>query len=259
MFVDSHAHLDSPDFEPDFEAVLHRATQARVSEIVTIGCLNQTLDGQSAFLRLLNEHDALYGCAGVHPHDARLYEPDLEKELVELMEHPKMLGWGEIGLDFHYDNSPRPQQVEAFRKQLRKALGLGKPVVIHSREAEDLTCRILEEEFSQGPGGVLHCFSANLETAERCLALGFYISFGGILTFRRADELREIARQIPLDRLLIETDAPYLAPVPFRGKRNEPAFVVRVAETLAEIRGQTVEEIGELTTANFRRLFSLEE
>jgi len=258
MFVDSHAHLDSPDFQSDFEAVLHRASQARVSEIVTIGCLNQTLEEQSSFFRLLDEHDALYGCAGVHPHDARFYGPELEEELVKLMEHPKMLGWGEIGLDFHYENSPRSQQVEAFRQQLRMARGLGKPVVIHSREAADLTCRILEEEFSQGPGGVLHCFTASLEIAERCLALGFYISFGGILTFRRADELREIALQIPPDRLLIETDAPYLAPVPFRGKRNEPAFVVRVAETLAEICGQTVEEIGKLTTSNFRRLFALE-
>jgi TatD DNase family protein len=258
MFVDSHAHLDSPDFQSDIEAVLHRASQAQVSEIVTIGCFNQPLEDSTAFLRLLNEHDAVYGCAGVHPHDARFYEPELEKDLVKLMEHPKMLGWGEIGLDFHYDNSPRSQQVEAFRQQLRRARGLGKPVVIHSREAEDQTCRILEEEFSQGPGGVLHCFSASFETAERCLALGFYISFGGILTFRRADELREIALKIPLDRLLIETDSPYLAPVPFRGKRNEPAFVVKVAERLAEIRGQTIKEIGELTTANFRRLFSLE-
>ncbi|MEE2840319.1 MAG: TatD family hydrolase [Acidobacteriota bacterium] len=258
MFVDSHAHLDSPDFQPDVEEVLQRATQARVSEIVTIACLTETVKGPSAFEQLLEEHTVLYGCAGVHPHDARLYGPDLEKELVSLMGHPKMLGWGEIGLDFHYENSTRDQQVEAFGKQLRRARGLGKPVVIHSREAEDLTCQILEEEFSQGPGGILHCFTASLEMAERCLPLGFYISFGGILTFRRADELRDIALQIPSDRLLIETDAPYLAPVPFRGKRNEPAFVVRVAETLAEVRSQTVEEIAELTTANFRRLFALE-
>ena len=256
MFVDSHAHLDSPDFQSDIEEVLHRANQAQVSEIVTIGCLSETsLEGQPAFLQLLDEHDALYGCAGVHPHDARFYGPDLEEELLKLMEHPKMLGWGEIGLDFHYENSPRSQQIEAFRQQLKGARELGKPVVIHSREAEDLTCQILEEEFSQGPGGVLHCFTASLETAQRCLPLGFYISFGGILTFRQADELRDVALQIPPDRLLIETDAPYLAPVPFRGKRNEPAWVVRVAETLAAIRGQTVEEIGELTTANFERLF----
>jgi TatD DNase family protein len=259
MFVDSHAHLDSPDFQSDIEEVLSRASQAQVSEIVTIGCLAEKEEGPPAFSQLLDEHDALYGCAGVHPHDARFYGPDLEEKLVQLMEHPKMLGWGEIGLDFHYENSPRSQQIEAFRQQLKRARELGKPVVIHSRDAEDLTCQILEEEFSQGPGGVLHCFTAGLETAERCLSLGFYISFGGIITFRQADELRNIALQIPLERLLIETDAPYLAPVPFRGKRNEPAFVVRVAETLAEIRGQTVKEIGELTTANFRQLFLLED
>ena len=258
MFVDSHAHLDSPDFRSDVEKVLLRASQAQVSEIVTIGCFSQTPEDQPDFVQLLDEHEVVYGCAGVHPHDARFYGPELEEDLVRLMEHPKMLGWGEIGLDFHYENSPRSQQVEAFRQQLKRARELGKPVVIHMREAEDLTCQILEEEFSQGPGGVLHCFTASFETAERCLALGFYISFGGILTFRRADELRETALQIPPDRLLIETDAPYLAPVPFRGKRNEPAFVVRVAETLAEIRRQKVEEIGELTTANFRRLFKLE-
>ena len=255
MFVDSHAHLDSPDFQSDVEEVLQRANQTQVSQIVTIGCFSQTPEAQPAFLQLLDEHEVVYGCAGVHPHDARFYGSELEEELVKLMEHPKILGWGEIGLDFHYENSPRSQQVEAFRQQLKRARELGKPVVIHMREAEDLTCQILEEEFSQGPGGVLHCFTASFETAERCLALGFYISFGGILTFRRADELRDTALQIPPDRLLIETDAPYLAPVPFRGKRNEPAFVVRVAETLAEIRGQKVEEIGELTTANFRRLF----
>jgi len=175
MFVDSHAHLDSPDFQSDVEEVLQRATQARVSKIVTIACLTETVKGPSAFEQLLEEHNVLYGCAGVHPHDARLYGPDLEKELVSLMEHPKMLGWGEIGLDFHYENSTRDQQVEAFGKQLRRARGLGKPVVIHSREAEDLTCQILEEEFSQGPGGILHCFTASLEMAERCLPLGFYI------------------------------------------------------------------------------------
>ncbi|MEE8349214.1 MAG: TatD family hydrolase [Acidobacteriota bacterium] len=259
MFVDSHAHLDSPDFQSDIEDVLQRAHQAQVSEIVTIGCFRGPLEGQpAAYAQLLDRYDVLYGCAGVHPHDARFYGPDLENDLVKLMEHPKMLGWGEIGLDFHYENSSRSQQVEAFREQLKRARELGKPVVIHSREAEDLTCQILEEEFSQGPGGVLHCFTASLETAKRCLLLGFYISFGGILTFRRAEELRDIALQIPSDRLLIETDAPYLAPVPFRGKRNEPALVVRVAETLAEIRGMTVEEIGELTTANFRRLFALD-
>lgn len=255
MFTDSHAHLDSPDFQLDIEEVIKRARQARVSEIITIGCLNETEERECTFMQLLEDHDALVGCVGVHPHDAKVYGPDLEEKLVDLMAHPKILGWGEIGLDFHYNHSSRSQQITAFRQQLRGARELGKPVIIHLREAEDLTCQILEEEFTQGPGGILHCFSASLETAERCLALGFYISFGGMITFRRADELRDIARQIPLERLLIETDSPYLAPVPFRGKRNEPAFVVQVAGMLAEIRGLTIEEIGMSTTINLKRLF----
>ncbi|MDA2933896.1 TatD family hydrolase [Acidobacteria bacterium AH-259-D05] len=256
MFVDSHAHLDSPDFQSDVEAVLQRASDAGVSTIVTIGCLSDTLESLQTFLQLLEGYEGLYGCVGVHPHDARFYQPALEEEMGRLMEHPKILGWGEIGLDFYYENSPRPQQIEAFRQQLRGARAANKPVIIHSRDAEDLTCQILEEEFSQGPGGVLHCFTASPTTAERCLRLGFYISFGGILTFRRADDLRDIAGQIPGDRLLIETDSPYLAPVPYRGKRNEPAFVVKVAETLGQIRGVTSEEIGDMTRANFKRLFT---
>lgn len=256
MFVDSHAHLDSPDFVSDLKRVLGRADDAGVSTILTIGCLSDTVESLSTFRRLLEEHEWLYGSVGVHPHDALYYRDALEEELQQLMEHPKILGWGEIGLDFHYDNSPHSQQIEAFRLQLRRARAAGKPVIIHSRDAEELTCQILEEEFSQGPGGVLHCFTASLKTAERCLRLGFYISFGGILTFRKADDLREIARQIPTDRLLIETDSPYLAPVPFRGKRNEPAFVVQVAEALGQIRGVTPDEIGDVTTANFKRLFA---
>lgn len=191
----------------------------------------------------------------MHPHDARFFTDELGQDILKLVAHPKVLGWGEIGLDFHYGHSPREQQNKAFRCQLRLACMARKPVIIHSREAEEETCQILEEEFSNGPGGVLHCFTHSLKTAERCLPFGFYISFGGVLTFQRSGELRETARQIPSDRLLIETDSPYLAPVPFRGKRNEPAFVVKVAEQLAEIRGTTSDVIGEVTATNFERLF----
>jgi len=222
---------------------------------MTIGCVGGTIESVDTFMGLVEDHECLYGSMGVHPHDARFYHGGLGEKMQQLMEHPKILGWGEIGLDFHYDNSPRSQQIEAFREQLRRARETEKPVVIHSREAEEVTCQILEEEFSEGPGGVLHCFTAGLETAQRCLQLGFYISFGGILTFRKAENLREIAGQIPADRLLIETDSPYLAPVPFRSKRNEPALVVKVSEALGESRGTTSEEIGSLTTANFKRLF----
>ncbi len=255
MFIDSHAHLDSPDFQPDLKEVLARAKDAGVSAIMTIGCVGEAIESIDTFRGLVEEHECLYGSIGVHPHDARFYHDGLGEEMQQLMEHPKILGWGEIGLDFHYENSPRPQQIEAFRQQLQKAREAGKPVVIHSRESEELTCQILEEEFSQGPGGVLHCFTAGLETAQRCLDLGFHISFGGILTFRKAENLRQIAEQIPSDRLLIETDSPYLAPVPFRSKRNEPALVVKVSEVLGESRGTTSEKIGALTTKNFERLF----
>ena len=255
MFIDSHAHLDSPDFQPDLKEVLARAKDAGVSTILTIGCVGRRIESIDPFMRFVEDHECLYGSMGVHPHDARFYHDGLGEQIQQLMEHSKILSWGEIGLDFHYDNSPRSQQITAFREQLRRAREAAKPVVIHSRDAEELTCQILEEEFSEGPGGVLHCFTAGLETAERCLRLGFYISFGGILTFGKAENLREIAGQIPSDRLLIETDSPYLAPVPFRSKRNEPAFVVKVSEVLGESRGTTSEKIGALTTENFERLF----
>ena len=257
MFIDSHAHLDSADFQPDLEEVLARAKDAGVSAIMTIGCVGEGIESVDTFMGLVEDHDCLYGSMGVHPHDARFYHDGLGEEIQQLMEHPKILGWGEIGLDFHYENSPRSQQIEAFRQQLGRAREAGKPVVIHSREAEDLTCQILEEEFSQGPGGVLHCFTGGLEMARRCLDLGFHIDFGGILTFNKAEDLRQIAGQIPSDRLLIETDSPYLAPVPFRSKRNEPAFVVKVSEVLGASRGTTSEEIGTLTTKNFQRLFAI--
>ena len=223
--------------------------------MVMIGCVRGAIESIDVFRGLVEDDECLYGSIGVHPHDARFYHDGLGEEMQQLMEHPKILGWGEIGLDFHYEHSPRSQQIEAFRQQLRRAREAGKPVVIHSREAEELTCQILEEEFSQGPGGVLHCFTAGLEMAQRCLDLGFHISFGGILTFRKAESLRQIAERIPSDRLLIETDSPYLAPVPFRSKRNEPALVVKVSEVLGESRGATSEEIGALTTNNFDRLF----
>lgn len=255
MFIDSHAHLDSPRFQNDLKEVLLRALDAGVTTILTIGCVGEDRLIVSAVRDLVEAQENLFMAIGVHPHDARFFSDELGQEMLESVAGSKVLGWGEIGLDFHYDNSPREEQLEAFRQQLRLARVAEKPVIIHCRDAEEETCRILEEEFSDGPGGVLHCFTHSVKTAERCLPLGFYISFGGILTFPGAAGLREVARQLPLERLLIETDSPYLAPVPFRGKRNEPALVVKVAEKLAEIRGTTPEFIGEMTAANFERLF----
>ena len=254
MFVDSHAHLDSPDFEIDLKDVLRRSKDAGIESVLSVGCTQSDILSLSKFTELLT-HDQIYGAAGVHPHDAHCYSETLGEQMAALMQHPKILGWGEIGLDFYYDNSPRPQQIDVFRKQLRLARTLGQPVIIHSRKATDMTCRILEEEFSDGPGGIIHCFVEQLSIAQRCIPLGFYISFGGILTFKSSVDLRNTASQIRRDRVLIETDAPYLAPVPFRGKRNEPSFVLKVAETLADVWGVSSQEVGALTTDNFKRLF----
>ncbi len=257
MFIDSHAHLDSSDFHSDWEEMLARASQARVTSILTIGCVGEKRRVLSRTIKLVEEHENIFAALGVHPHDARFFSKDLAEEILQYMGHHKVLGWGEIGLDFHYENSSRDQQREAFRQQLRLARAANNPVIIHSRGAEEETCQILEEEFADldRPAGVLHCFTSSLETAQRCLQLGFYISWGGIITFSKSEELRKVARQLPFDRLLIETDSPYLAPVPFRGRRNEPAFVVKVAEKLAEVRETSLEDVATTTSANFNRLF----
>jgi TatD DNase family protein len=252
--VDSHAHLDYENYREDLLDVLTRATGAGVTAILTVACLQEN-DFGARTLQLIAEHEQLYAAAGVHPHDARFYSPALSERLLDLMNQPKVVSWGEIGLDFHYDYSSRDEQRQAFRLQLRAAQALGKPVIIHSREADQETCQILEEEVRLPDPGVLHCFTSTEETARRCLNLGFYISFGGILTFKNAGSLREIARGVPADRLLIETDSPYLAPVPHRGSRNEPAFVTYVAEVLAQLRGTSSETIAQQTTLNFERLF----
>ncbi len=254
-YVDSHAHLDSGDFSSDLPDVLNRARLAGVDRVLTVGCLTAESESVARMLELLEGQPGLLGAVGVHPHDAKCFAPQVAEKLASLLAHPKMVGLGEIGLDFHYDYSPREQQREAFRRQLRIARSLYKPVIIHTREADEETCKILREEVGSGAAGVLHCFTSDEKTAECALGLGLYISFGGILSFRNAESLRSIARKIPADRLLIETDCPYLAPTPYRGRRNEPCFVVRVAEVLASERGVTAAEIGEQTKANFNRLF----
>ena len=257
MFVDSHAHLDSPDFQSDLEDVLSRAQEAAVETVLTIGCVGSDPGSAERILRLVERYDFLYASLGVHPHDASSFSESLGTELLGLAAHPKVLAWGEIGLDYHYQHSSPELQRLAFRTQIELARSCDKPIIIHCREAEEEVCSILEAEFPKDAArpGVLHCFTADKTTAARCLRLGFYISFGGILTFRKSESLREIARDLPGNRLLIETDAPYLAPVPHRGRRNEPSFVVQVAEELARVRGTTPEQIGALTTENFVRLF----
>jgi TatD DNase family protein len=250
-FIDSHCHLDSEQFNDDREQVIQRALDAGVGHMVAIG----TGDGPpdlEAGVRLADRHPAFYATIGVHPHDAAKASEDIFKNLEDLLKHPKVVAVGEIGLDYHYDFSPRDIQKNAFIEQMRIASDAGKPIVIHTREAWDDTISLLREHWKGN--GIMHCFSGGPEEARQALDLGFYLSFGGILTFPKATQIQEAARMAPRDRILIETDAPYLAPVPKRGKRNEPAYVVETARKLAELRGEPLEDIAATTSANFARL-----
>ncbi|HKN84292.1 MAG TPA: TatD family hydrolase, partial [Pyrinomonadaceae bacterium] len=226
MFVDSHAHIDGMEFDADREEVLERARVAGVSAILNIGTGDPHSGAFERAVQFGRTHESVYTAIGTHPHDARLYDDRAEQKIKWLIQSERVLAWGEIGLDFHYDNSPRDVQVAVFKRQLRAARESGLPVIIHTREAESETIEILKSDYAGAERrGVFHCFSGSLELAQRALELGFMISFSGILTFKKADDLRVVAKQVPLDRLLIETDCPYLTPVPYRGKRNEPAYV----------------------------------
>lgn len=261
MFVDSHAHIDGPEYDSDRNDVIMRAREAGVTTILNVGTGDPHSDAFQRAVRLTSEHENIYAAIGVHPHDAKLYDDAAEAKIIELLaEHTKIVAWGEIGLDYHYDHSPRDTQREVFRRQLRAARARSLPVIIHTRSADDDTKTILREEYQDAPrSGIMHCFGGSLDLARAALDLGFYISFSGNLTFKKADDLRAIATEIPLDRLLIETDCPYLTPVPFRGRRNEPARVVEVARCLAGIRQKTLEEIGSATSSNFVTIFGLEQ
>jgi TatD DNase family protein len=259
MFIDSHAHIDGSEFDEDRDEALRRARDAGVEIILNVG----TGDPHSgAFERAIEfglQHQSVYTAIGTHPHDASKYDQAAEDKIKALLSNgERVVAWGEIGLDFHYDNSPREQQLEALRKQLRAARELDLPVIIHTREAEDETIAILREEYIDAPRkGVFHCFTGTTELAERALDIGFMISFSGILTFKKAEDLRETARRVPLDRLLIETDCPYLAPIPYRGKRNEPAHVIEVAKCLADVHEVSTKEIADATSHNFAQLFGV--
>ena len=257
MFVDSHAHLDSPVLQSDLEGVLARARQAEVESILTICCVEEDRRSVGTTLDLLDRYDFVRAAFGVHPHDARFFSDGIAAELSDLLRHPKALALGEIGLDYHYLNSGVDAQREAFAAQIELAQAAGKPIVIHSRKAEDEICSMLEEKYPSGAGlnGVVHCFTSDEPTARRCLDRGFFIGLGGILTFRKSDSLRAVASRLPLDRILIETDSPYLSPVPYRGRTNEPSRVVEVARELARIRALTPQQVGERTRSNFERLF----
>ena len=258
MLIDSHVHLDDPRYDSDRTEMFARAQDAGVEAFITIGC---DLATSRAAVDLADQHPNIYATVGVHPHEVKHIKDSWYQELTELAKHPKVVGYGEIGLDFHYDHSPREIQRQRFREQIQLARELELPIVIHTREAQEDTITILDEEHASQVGGVFHCFSGDTWLANHALDLGFYISFSGIITFQNASALRDIAQTIPDDRLLIETDAPYLTPIPYRGKRNESAYVKKVAEKIAEIKdGTTVsnyERIADLTTANARSLFKI--
>lgn len=254
-FIDSHAHLSAPEFDADRDAVIARARERGVELILNVA-LSESDEGFQRALELAERYDFLYVAIGVHPHDARRYNSELEQKLFRLAEHPKVIAWGEIGLDYHYDHSPPDVQREVFSRQLRLARLRQLPVVIHTREAEEDTLTILREHWREkGREGVMHCFTGSHQLARACLAQGFHISFSGIITFKNADDLRQLARWVPIERMLIETDCPYLAPVPYRGRRNEPVYVREVARQIADVRDLLPYDIGRITSCNFRRLF----
>jgi len=249
--VDSHCHLDDRQFDADRDEVIARARAAGVERMMAIGTGGGPPDLEAG-LRLARRYSFIYATVGVHPHDAVKATPETFAAMETLAADAQVLAIGEIGLDYHYDFSPRDVQREVFVTQLRLAERAGKPIVIHTREAWDDTLSLLREHWPGG--GIMHCFSGGPAEARQALDLGFYLSFGGVLTFPKAELLREAARLTPEDRLLVETDAPYLAPVPRRGKRNEPAFVVETVRRLAEVRGMAPEDIADVTTRNFERL-----
>ena len=259
MFIDSHAHIDGEEYDADRDEVVERARAADVRAILNVGTGDPRTSAFERAVRTAELYTDVYAAVGVHPHDARLYTDEAEQHLRQLItDSTCVLAWGEIGLDYHYDNSPREVQREVFARQLRTANELSLPVIIHSREADDDTLNILQESSAQGTRGIMHCFGGGLALAEGVLELGFMISFAGNVTFKKAENLREVARHVPLERLLVETDCPYLTPVPFRGRRNEPARVVETARCLADLRGTTTEEMGRITTENFCRFFDLQ-
>ena len=254
MLVDSHCHLDFPDFASELDDVVARARGVGIGRMVTISTRVKKHDQVRA---VAERFDDVFCSVGTHPHNAH-EELDIgADELLKLIEHPKVVAIGEAGLDYHYDNSPRDAQAQGFRAHIAAARQSRLPLVIHSRDADDDMARILEEESGKGAfPAVLHCFTGGRDLAMRAIALGHYVSFTGILTFKATQNLRDIAAELPADRILVETDAPYLAPGKFRGKRCEPAYVVETAKVLAETRGVTFDEIARQTTENFFRLFS---
>lgn len=261
MYIDSHAHLEGHKFDQDRAEVLARAREAGLERILAIGSGTGpgTLD---CAIKIAEQHDWIFATLGIHPHEAKLAGETDYAEMEQLARHAKIMAWGEIGLDYFYDHSPRDVQQEVFRRQMEQARTARLPIIIHCRpsnnseNAWDDTIDMLRDHWaSTGLGGILHCFTGEWKHVQAALDMGFYISFAGNVSFPKAQNIRTSAKQVPLERMLIETDSPFLAPVPHRGKRNEPAFVVNTAEAIAELRGVTKEEIGSRTAENFYALF----
>ena len=254
MLVDSHCHLDFPDFATELDAVVARARDAGVGTCLTIGTKLGAFEGVRA---IAERFDDVWCTVGVHPHEAAVEPLNEAAALIEHARHPKVVGIGEAGLDYYYEHSPKDDQIRNFRAHIAASRETGLPLVVHARDADDDLCEILTEESARGAfPGLIHCFSSTAKLAGTALDLGMSISISGIVTFKKAEELREIVRNVPLDRLLVETDSPYLAPVPHRGKRNEPSFVRHTAGVVARIKGVDAERLAEATTDNFFRLFS---
>ncbi len=255
MYIDSHCHLDRLDlteFNNELDNVLHAAKASKVTDVL---CVSVTLDDFPNMASKTSSYENVLLSCGTHPLNQK--ETIAQETLITLAQHPKVIAIGETGLDYFYAPETKELQLDSFRKHIRAAIKLNKPLIIHTRDAQQDTLDILKEEQAEQVGGVLHCFTESWDMAQKAIEVGFYISFSGIITFKNASALREVAKQVPDDRILIETDAPYLAPVPHRGKQNQPAYVVEVAKHLASIRGQSVEEIARMSTDNFKRLFNL--
>jgi TatD DNase family protein len=254
--ADSHSHLADPRLRDDADAIIARAREAGVSTIISVGAIT-SIDTDRLAVEIAEQHDGIYAAIGVHPHDAKDCDAERIAQLRDLAQSPKVVAIGESGLDFHYMHSPRDAQQTALRRHLELAAELNKPIVIHCRDAEADIMAIVSEVGMPPRGGVIHCFTGDTDAARRFVALGFHISFSGILTFRNAAQIREAATIVPEDRLMVETDAPYLAPEPHRGKRNEPAFVIRTLETLANLRGADPLSLGAQLETSVTRLFGL--
>jgi len=255
--VDSHAHIDFPQFADDREAMLQRARDAGVGTLLAIGT-GPGPEKLDAAIPFAEQHDWIYTSVGIHPHEAKEVSPQHLDELARLAQHPKVIAWGEIGLDYFYDHSPRDVQATVFRSQMELAHAAKLPIIIHCRDAWDDCLALIEQHWRPtGLAGILHCFTGGFDHAKRGLDMGFLISFAGNATYPKTQNIRDVAKEIPLDRILIETDSPFLAPQPYRGKRNEPAYVAEVAKTLATVRNLAPEEIAAATAANFRRLFRI--